>query len=78
MAQLRKWTATRLGALGFLLGAIYIAMETSFLHPNSAMSRTPLFSAAVGGPMGLVVFYGAAISYRRFQRSMSKWTWHLR
>ena len=69
----RKWNTARLSGFGFMLGALFMGLQTTFLHPDTALSHTPIAAAILGGLMGLVVFGGAAISRNRFARGMSKW-----
>jgi hypothetical protein len=61
----------RTAAVGFLLGASYITVQTLF-HPGSLMSRVPIAMAIFAALMGLVVFGGAAISHYCFADSMPK------
>jgi hypothetical protein len=74
----RKSTATRIGGVGFLLGSAYMGAEASILHPGGALSRMPVLAALYGGLMLGIVFAGAAFSWRRFPRSMSKLNRHPR
>jgi len=67
----RKWNVARFAAVGFVLGAAYMTVQTLF-HPGSVMSRMPMAMANFAGLMGLVVFGGAAISHNRFADSMPK------
>jgi hypothetical protein len=69
----KDWNVTRLGGIGFLLGAIFTQTELLF-SPQSALSRLPIVTAILGGLMVAVVFGFAAISHNRFARSMAKFT----
>ena len=69
----RKWNTARLSAFGFMLGALFMGLQTTLLHPDTALSHTPIAAAILGGILGVVVLGGAAISRNRFADSMSRW-----
>jgi hypothetical protein len=63
----------RLSAFGSMLGALFMGLQTTFLHPDTALSHTPIAAAVLGGILDVVVLGGAATCRNRFARGMSKW-----